>query len=178
MLQNGSDFEEKFEQALAAYADPGDAGSPQMLTARVLAAVEDRRRKRRWWFGFGIAAPALACLLLIAIALLRQPEPALRPAVTAMVPSSAPAVHTPVIARPRMERVRGQAASSQTRTLPKLDQFPAPAPLTEQERLLVNLAAHTSPEIQQDLVQAQQQAGMPLHIAELNIAPLNATTNP
>jgi hypothetical protein len=50
--------------------------------------------------------------------------------------------------------------------------------LTEQERLLVNLAAHASPEIQQDLVQAQQQAGMPLHIAELNIAPLNETIKP
>jgi hypothetical protein len=75
-----------------------------------------------------------------------------------------------------MERVRGPAARSQTP--PKLDQFPAPAPLTEQERLLVNLAAQTSPEIQQDLVQAQQQASMPLHIAELNIAPLNATTKP
>jgi len=77
-----------------------------------------------------------------------------------------------------MERVRGLPARSQTRTLPKLDQFPAPAPLTEQERLLVNLAAHTSPEMQQDLVQTQQQAGMPLHIAELNIAPLNETTKP
>jgi hypothetical protein len=75
-----------------------------------------------------------------------------------------------------MERVHRPAARSQTP--PKLDQFPAPAPLTEQERLLVNLAAQTSPEIQQDLVQAQQQAGMPLHIAELNIAPLNATTKP
>jgi hypothetical protein len=178
MPQNDSDFDEKFEQALAAYADPGDAGHPQRLTARVLAAVEGQRRKRNWWFVFGIAAPALACLLLIAIAVLRQPEPALRPAETAMVPASAPAVHAPVVARPRMERVRGPAARSQTRTLPKLDQFPAPAPLTEQERLLVNLAAHTSPEMQQDLVQAQQQAGMPLHIAELNIAPLNETIKP
>ena len=77
-----------------------------------------------------------------------------------------------------MERVRGLAAHSQTRTLPKLDQFPTPAPLTEQERLLVNLADHTSPEMQQGLVQTQQQAGMPLHIAELNIAPISATTNP
>lgn len=178
MPQNDSDFEEKFEQALAAYADPGDAGHQQMLTARVLAAVEDRRKKRRWWFGFGIAAPALACLLLIAIAVLRQPEHALRPVVTAVVPASAPAVQAPAAARPRLERVRGPAVRRQTRTLPKLDQFPAPAPLTEQERLLVNLAAHTSPEIQQDLVQAQQKAGMPLHIAELNIAPLNETIKP
>jgi hypothetical protein len=178
MPQNGSDFEEKFEQALAAYADPGDAGHSHMLTTRVLAAVEDRRRKRRWWLGFGIAAPALACLLLMAIAVLRQPEHALRPAVTAMVPTSAPAMQAPVVARPRMERVHGPAARSQRRALPKLDQFPAPAPLTEQERLLVNLAAHTSPETLQDLVQTQQQAGIPLHIAELNIAPLNATIKP
>ena len=178
MPQNDSDFEEKFEQALAAYTDPGDAGHPQMLTARVLVAVEGQRRKQRWWLGFGIAAPALACLLLIAVAVLRQPEPARRPAVTAMVPASAPAVQAPIVVRPRMERVRGPAVRRQTRTLPKLDQFPAPAPLTEQERLLVNLAAHTSPEIQQDLVQAQRQAGMPLHIAELDIAPLNETTKP
>ena len=176
MPQNDSEFDGKLEQALAAYADPVDAGHPQMLTARVLAAVEDRRRKRRWWLGFGIAAPALACLLLIAISVLRRPEPVLRLTETAMVPASAPAVHAPVVARPRMERVRGLVVRSQTP--PKLDQFPAPAPLTEQERLLVNLADHTSPEIQQDLVQAQQQAGMPLHIAELNITPLNATTNP
>ncbi len=175
MPQHDSDFEEKFEQALAAYADPGDAGHTQVLTARVLAAVEGQRRKRSRWLGFGIAAPALACLLLIAMVILRQPEHALRPTATAMVPTS---VHAPVIARPRMERVRGLAARSQTRTLPKLDQFPAPAPLTEQERLLVSLVVHTSPEIQQDLVQTQQQAGMPLHIAELNIAPIDATTNP
>jgi hypothetical protein len=178
MPQNDSDFEEQFEQALAAYADPGDARHPRVLTARVLAAVEGQQRKRRWWLGFGIAIPALACLLLIAIAVLRQPEPALRRTVTAMAPASPPAVRAPVVARPRMERVRGLPARSQTRTLPKLDQFPAPAPLTEQERLLVNLAAHTSPEMQQDLVQTQQQARMPLHIAELNIAPLNVTTKP
>ena len=178
MPQNDSDFEEKFEQALAAYADPGDAGHPRVLTARVLATVEGQRRKRSRWLGFGIAAPALACLLLIAIAVLRQPEPARRPIVTAVITPSAPVAHAPVVARPRMERVRDPAVRSQTRTLPKLDQFPAPAPLTEQERLLVNLADHTSPEMQQDLVQTQQQAGMPLHIAELNIAPISATTNP
>jgi hypothetical protein len=182
MRQNESDFEKELEQSLAAYTDPGDTGHPQVLTARVLAAVDGQRKEHRWWLGLGVALPAFACLVLVAIVVLWQPEHPLQPAEIAAAPSSAPASAATVpalsTAGTPKERTHAQVARNLAHQQPKLDQFPAPAPLTEQERLLVSFASQTSPDTQQAIVQAQQQSGLPLHIAELSIPPLNVNTQP
>jgi hypothetical protein len=62
--------------------------------------------------------------------------------------------------------------------LPKLDQFPAPVVLTEQERLLVQFIAHAPPSTQQLVAKAQKQSDEPLRIAELNIPFLASSTQP
>lgn len=183
MRQNDSEFDAELEQALATYADPADAGHPPILTARVLAAVETRQQQRRLFFGFAVAVPALACLILAAF-LLRHTSAtpremahiASRPALSAPVlPSTQP---TPVVENKTRHSLRPATAatrSSQPKQLPKLDQFPAPSPLTEQEQMLISFTTQTPPHAQQSVAKAQQQTGKPLHIAELSIPPIESS---
>jgi hypothetical protein len=183
MRQNDPEFDAEFEQALATYADPADAGHPQILTARVLAAVENRQRQRRLFFGFAVAVPALACFMLAAFLLHHTSAPphemahvASRPVLPAPVlPSAQP---TPVVKNETRHSIRSATAathSSQPKQLPKLDQFPAPSPLTEQEQMLISFATQTPTHTQQSVAKAQQQTGKPLHIAELSIPPIESS---
>jgi hypothetical protein len=70
MRLNEDDFEKEFEQALASYTGPGDAG----LSSRVLAAVEKRQHRWRWLLGWSVAVPAIACLA-VAFLLLPMKHP-------------------------------------------------------------------------------------------------------
>jgi hypothetical protein len=174
-MQNESDFESAFERALAAYADPAGAGDARLLTARVLAAVEKHRSRRIWLFSFGVAVPALTCLLIAMIFLLPNTRQVQKITYTPLAPtlpifSAAPSQSAAVS---REKRASFPAVHKQRHELPKLNQFPAATGLTEQERLLVNFATHTSPQVQLQVVQAQQQAIQPLHFANLSISPLN-----
>lgn len=182
MLHDASDFETEFERALAAYADPGDAGSPQVLAARVMAAVEMRRRKRRRWLATSIAVPALVCLLVAALLHLRQAEPQHRKIEIASGPSTtqsgAAIPKTDVPAKAHVEAARNRVVRSVPRQLPKLDQFPAPTALTEQEQRLVQFVTYAPPNMQQLVAKAQNQPDKPLHIAELSIPYLDSNTQP
>ena len=59
------------------------------------------------------------------------------------------------------------------RRLPKLEVFPAPQPLSEQERALVAFATHAPPEATEQLIEAQKHLGDPIQIAAIEIRPLN-----
>jgi hypothetical protein len=180
MPQNESDFETEFEQALAAYADPGDAGYPQVLTARVMAAVEMRQRMRRTWLAFSIAVPALGCLLVAVLLHLRKVEP---PTIEkASIPSTTQPVTAPpktnLSAKAHVETVRHRVVRSVPRQLPKLDQFPAPTALTEQEQMLVQFVTYAPLKTQQLVAKAQKEPDKPLRIAELGIPYIDLSTQP
>jgi hypothetical protein len=177
MPHDAPDFETEFERAVATYADPSDGGYPQALTARVMAVVDAQRRRRRWWLGISVAVPALACLLVAALLYLRRPELQHQDrASIASTPASATAPETPLPAKP--EVARSETVHRRPRPLPKLDQFPAPTPLTEQERLLVQFVSHAPPSTQQLVAKAQKQSDQPLHIADLSIPFLDSSTQP
>ena len=58
--------------------------------------------------------------------------------------------------------------------LPKLDVFPAPAPLTPEERSLAAVADAGPPPQRDALIESQKNLDTPLNIAALNIPPLAA----
>lgn len=116
-------------------------GLEQRIQAGLEAAV--RRVPHLAWSGWmlpaGAAAVAFAALLFFA---LRPPAPpAAPPAQVAKTAPAAPAVSAPVApmaAAPSISRrPRAGEPSAEAATLPRRQRFPAPAPLSEQERLLL-----------------------------------------
>ncbi len=197
MPPNEADFEKEFEQALASYSDPADAGLP----FRILTAIEAQQSRRRWLLIWGIAAPAIACLI---IAFLLWPTKRLHeiaPASGTAEVSKSPSVVLPeqpcaAVAKDKEHRTNAphlQATIQRTKLqcpyperpcsrtsgrLPKLDQFPTPRPLSEQEKLLITFVAQTPPREQKAILEEQQRSNGPLRIAALSIQPIDINKQP
>jgi hypothetical protein len=183
MRQNEAEFEEKFEQALAAYTDPVGAGHPRVLTARVLGEVEAKQRKRRWLFNPIVIAFEVLALLLIAVLVVpwqHKPETAHISPSPAEAPASpsAPSTTTAFTTHLHALHVRAAIAHPESHKLPKLAQFPSPAPLTEQELLLRYFADHAAPEVRQSMAKTQQELNEPLRVTELDIPTLESQIEP
>lgn len=133
------------DQALRQYA----AVQPREgLEHRVLSRLrsEDARRASPSWWQWGITAAGLAALpVIIAIALRPSSRPAhtvaIQPAISAPQVNNQSALHSSgkseqsaAIKQPR--RALNRAAVAQVAEPPKLDQFPSPQPLTQQEKML------------------------------------------
>lgn len=89
-------------------------------------------------------------------------------------PSTAPqaaATHS-VKAPGRRPRRHSQTIAAKAIPLPKRDVFPTPRPLTPQEQALVEFAAHATKAERASFFAAQQQADEPLHIAAIQIPPI------
>jgi hypothetical protein len=67
----------------------------------------------------------------------------------------------------------GRNLSRGVKTLPKLDVFPSPQPLSPEEKALVSFAARAPEPVRQALIDAQTQADAPLNIAAIEIQPLD-----
>lgn len=179
------------DAALATYADPGpDSGLDRRVMARIAEArisAEASPRRRRW-LPWAIALPAVACLLLFLL-MLSGPKPLHPPASgpaqarqsqeppTRAEQSASPTTPQAAAARSvkapgRRHRRRSQALAAKAIPLPKLDVFPAPRPLTPEEQALVEFAAHATKAERESFFAAQQQADEPLHIAAIQIAPI------
>ena len=158
------DLNRILDEALSGYCA---TEPPPGLQRRVLARVRAGRRTSRltWW----TAVPAVAALSL-AFLLLRAPDaPSPRPVrvhnnpprsiATAPRPASAPARTA------RGEAVRRQQAVS----VPA--RFPAPAPLSTEERLLVDLQSRRPAEVW-PLLAGTNASLEPVSIDEIRIEPL------
>ena len=170
------EFEAELERAIGTYADPRDSGHPQALTARVMAEVERRRRKGRWWLGIAVAVPVLGCLLVAALLYKGRPEIQRQVANNVPVATTPKPVIAPNASSPTKLEVAQRGLTHTTRQLPKLDQFPSPLAPTEQEQLLMQFTAHASPKNQQLVAKARTQPNEPLHIADLSIPYLDSGT--
>jgi hypothetical protein len=178
---NHSETEKKVDRwldAALAHYNRADEAEPRMgLEARVLATLDADRReceasRYRWPWRWTLAA-GLAAVLIVVIA--RRPwsstqQPTVKPSigtVAAMTTTSSahPGPKPPVLAvitsnpsqggarrsKPHFEGVVSEAPA------PRLAQFPAPRPLSEQERLLVAMANNTPPEqLEQDAALQQR----------------------
>jgi hypothetical protein len=84
---------------------------------------------------------------------------------------STAAVHQPCSeTKPRQ---RGAVLRAKSEPLPKLDIFPTPQPLSPQEQALADFAARAPKSERESLMAAQQKTAAPLHIAAIEIKPLN-----
>lgn len=181
---NPRPFDRQLDAALRAYAEPpaalapGIAPSidPSAAAASILAhhrqAELARPRRPLLWLW---TIPAAACLIALATAAvwflhappqlaIAQPAPPAVPA-SAFIASAAPAPPAPT--RPHRHHVT--AAVTEHR-LPKLDTFPAPAPLTSQEQALVAFAHNAPPVVRQAVIRSQPSWAPPA------IAPLAPAT--
>lgn len=155
-IENRDELDRLLDRGLSSYSSaPPRPG----FEARILRGIETRSRGRRmgWW----IAAPALASLIALSVVLWRPGETAAPPE-----PPRVPAPRLAETTRPAETVAAGRPAriSKRAATLPRLSQFPLPAPLTAHEQNL--LAALRTGRVQMPVFHAE------VSIEELSIAPL------
>jgi hypothetical protein len=138
-------LDRKLDSALASYA----AVEPRAgLAERILANLNAQSQQsvgRRWWM-WGLAG-AFAAILIMAVTLAwkshgsAKPEIANHPAVKVPVPvkpETLLAANAPGNVTPQGSRAIRSTAHQSSATVPKLDQFPSPRPLSEQEKLALD----------------------------------------
>jgi hypothetical protein len=151
------------DNALASYAKQEPRpGLERRILDRIHADPAPRFTFPRWIW----AIPAAACLLLAVVFWTQhtgrpeQPRPAQVTRAIAL-PRPATPETSPIVNRRRKRKI-----------LPKLPQFPAPAPVTNEERALLAFAARAPKEAQESLIEAEQQSVEPIRIEEIKIQPL------
>lgn len=187
-----SDMDEEIEHALACYLDEPRTG----LEQRVMASVAAAPSVRRWWQSRAIFAAASLIVALGVVGLLmtssRKTVPApqtstatlhetaapLAPvhgdeshAITAL--SKSPARHTTQVAATYRAPHTRKAAPESEEPLPKLTVFPAPEPMTAQDRALVELATNDPQLALHAFHETKLVVIHPLKIKPLQIAPLS-----
>jgi hypothetical protein len=173
MHESDIELDKKIEAALATYADPEASVNPSALAARILASAREEQQKARWWkWTLVIAAPALAALFVV---LFLPEKPKEFPArLSASVPTPAQIMTAPATEKPVVSHTIAKARYSPHTTIaksqepPKLDIFPAPAPLSEQEKLLVAFVQNAQKEAREEAVRDSGPI-QPITIAKLKI---------
>ncbi|HLH04804.1 MAG TPA: hypothetical protein VKX25_18705 [Bryobacteraceae bacterium] len=168
MPERDREREEALDRALASYI-PASEG----LERRVLVQVERRIRRRRLWQWTSLGAVAAVALLCAMVWPLERPQkrPAREIAQTVQLPLPPPPER-------QLEVVWKPVPKPERRIVrePKLAQFPAPYPLTDEERALLRLASfeagkRSKPE---PTIGAPIQ---PIEIAAVEIKPLEDAAN-
>jgi hypothetical protein len=154
--------------ALASYtgAEPL-AGLEERVLNRVRVAQPVRRRVFAW--AFGLAFAVLLVVVGIVIRTERRTVPRSEVAQVANV-APPPAIKEPPVVLKRVARIAHRRVAKVS-ALPKLDQFPAPSPLTTEERALIALVER-DPKQAQMFADLQKQADEPIEIQGIQIAPL------
>ena len=145
------------------------------LENRILAGLRAQPQPSRWldWRRAGALATA-AVALVIVILFFRQPPPPMPPQTATSRPAPvapAPPTPTPPVAQPprtaKASAPRSLSPVQQARVeSPRLETFPAPAPLSEQERLLL-LFARQTPQEAVLMAQARNRPTEPLGVVPL-----------
>ena len=157
-------IESRLDDALASYSrQEPRPGLERRVLDRIHAGAASRIAFPRWAW----AIPAAACLLWAGILWTRHVATPDRAPVTHMAAARAPAPPRaetpPVVNRPRKKKA-----------LPKLPQFPAPAPITNEERALLAFVTGAPKEAQEALIDAQQHSAEAIRIEEIKIQPLRS----
>jgi hypothetical protein len=176
MHKPSDDPDKILDIALATYADPVESLDPSMLAERIITIAQTRKPARLWRWGLP-AAVVLAGVLIFAVI----PERPIKISSTSFRSQSMQASkiapqqrHHPVthIARRALYSSRTDAGRHGP---PKLDQFPMPEPLSEQEKLLVLFMNTTSTATQLAVAQASEPP-RPIKIAALMVPPIDLNT--
>jgi hypothetical protein len=192
-MRDKDDLDALLDAALSTYSD---AAAPPDLDTRVLASIgatapKTTRRSLGRWMPWAIAVPAAAMLLLTVVIFGRH-----RPAKeeTAHVTSAgapAPAADTnhgnvlPDLASPETAHHAGSGravlshsgshrsrAVSHEPPLPRQEIFPAPQPLSPEERALIAVTNKSSSSVNRSVAGGEEHASDPLVIAAIQIPPI------
>ena len=120
---------------------------------------------RLWRWRWAAVFPAAACLLVFALYRDSAPEP---PRVTRTIRNPAPQP-TP---EPPKVAVRKHRTTAKRLSLPKRDQFPTPAPLTNEERAWMDFVTRSPEQAREVAVHAAEWGKAPIQIEEIQIPPL------
>jgi len=181
-----AELDRMLDEALVSYAaEEPVAGLEGRIMARVSRQHVAERRIASWapWWRWSVAA-AVACLLLIMALYLARPRHSMVQRVGDVAHNPAPAQAYPLPPdRPTLPRLRPaprkgdfqapnarKAAPTEPEKLPKLEEFPAPSPLTAEERTMLTFAAKAPKEEKQALTQPAPEATKPLAIDPIRIA--------
>ena len=151
-------FDDILDAALASYTEECE---PIGLQTRILARLEETRKPlRSLWY----AAAALVCACFCYMVLIQKPEPGSpeRQPQPAAAPSTATSTMQPAAVASTVTHTRRRR-----RTEEKRPQFPAPTPMTEEERALLKLARRHRADIPTEL------AGLGAPIDRIEIAPVD-----
>ena len=164
-MKGKDELDRAIENALSAYsgAEPV-TGLEQRVMSRVRIAEGERRRMLVWAFAL-VAAVALVVAVIVVRAP-RQSDP--KSYGVAAVKRPAPPAEEPRV-RPE-HRTRPRAL--RPRHLPKQQQFPAPTPLTAEERALLAFVGHHPAEAQKVFADLRKRADEPIEIPAIQIPPL------
>ncbi len=198
-MPDKDDLDLLLDSALATYADPGPERGLEDRLLAALQAAHGSGERRRWFdwprLTWAVAVPVAICLLWVSLARVVH-----APSTQSQVPSQpGPSLSSKAPTQPPAVTVRPSGAKAQTNSaqisarlkscpvtkhacdvsadvanaahLPKLDVFPAPQPLSAEERVLV-AAINGSPAEREALAVSKRPADVPLSIADLNIPPL------
>lgn len=164
-MEGNEELDRRIDSALGGYSDAEPvAGLEERVLRRV--RVSTRRRMLGWAVAFAAAAA-----LVVTVIVVRTPHhvgPTYRVGVPAVMRPA------PVVEKPRVVTVRrAKPRAVRARRLPKLEQFPAPTPLTAEERALVAFVEHHPAEAQQVFAELQK-SNEPIEIQPIQISPLQS----
>jgi len=164
-MAGNEELDRRIDSALVGYSDAEQlAGLEERVLRRVRVAM--RRRMLGW-----AAAIVVAASVVVTVIVVRVPHhvgPTYRVGVPAVMRPA------PVVEKPRVVTVRrAKSRAVRARRLPKLEQFPARAPLTAEERALLALVAHHPAEAQQVFAELQK-SKEPIEIQPIQIPPLQS----
>ena len=143
-------------------------GLEERILANLSAQQQERRRWRQWIWVPALAAAAVLAIVIGMRLMHRETATPVQVRHTVETPKQEVAVKPEIPARPAIEPpardgrgIRPVAARPVTvakvePSMPRMEVFPAPVPLTDQERLLLALVRRQRPEA--ELLAAQQQA--------------------
>jgi hypothetical protein len=155
-------IESLLNDALASYSrQEPQPGLEQRVLHRIHAPAAPRLAFPRWIW----AIPAAACLLWASILWTRH----------VVTPDRIPVTHVAVArvtAPPKPETPHIVTRPRKRKAQPRLPQFPAPAPVTNEERALLAFVTRAPREAQEALIDAQQLSVEPIRIEEIKIQPL------
>lgn len=159
-----SELDGIIDGALSSYSSAEPlAGLAERVLNRIHIAEAGRRRFRLWRWTLALAG--VASIVAVAIALRPGHVPEVR---RRSIVAATPTPLTPErrLAPKRLARTATRRAASR-KSYPKLDQFPAPAPLTAEERMLLAFA-----EAARAFAELQKRNNEPIEIQPIQIPPL------
>lgn len=187
------EIDERIDRALRSYAEPGEIPEARVFLAGVMARAreaEPRRQSRRVWGWVAVAGMAAMVMLAGVVWVTGGPRRAeiawtpRAPSVTKSIPQQprtdgsepphssllAPAAGATRMGHPRMAPGLNWAGSKRAilkKTLPKLDVFPTPRPLSAEEGALVTFAMQAPPAVKKAVIEDQQHWDDPIIVADL-----------